>query len=349
MTGPAPAASARPLRVLLAGFSGLGSQDHQTDMYLPAFTAHPGFELAAVAGDEPQARATAERLGVPLVADLATALGDVDADVVSVCVRPDERAEVAVRALENGRHVLVDKPAATDTRGTAAIAAAASSAGRVCLPAHHQRFAPGVRAARAAVAGGRVGLPWNIQSDFLVGGGDPVPEGELANFAVYPVDIVLALTGQAVHRVHALAAGSPGPSGAERTVVLMLDHAHGVTSTIVVGRGADGIAAPGTVFHRHRVSGSSGVLVVDAAGPTLTVRGSAGARALPFDRGSVNALVREFHGAVTEGRPADPDIEDALAVARIVDAARTSLRTGLPVDVAVRPEPARTPAPVPAA
>lgn len=333
MTGPAPAVSARPLRVLLAGFSGLGSQDHQTDMYLPAFTAHPGFEVAAVAGDEPQARSAAERLGVPLVADVATAVATVEADVVSVCVRPDERAEAAVRALENGRHVLLDKPAATGVRGTAAIAAAASAAGRVCVPAHHQRFAPGVRAARAAVAGGRVGLPWNIQTDFLVGGGDPVPEGELVNFAVYPVDIVLALTGQPVRRVHALTAGAPGPSGAERTAVLMLDHAHGVTSTIVVGRAAEGIAAPGAVFHRHRVSGSSGVLVVDAAGPALTVRGTAGSRALPFDRGTVPALVAELHGAVTEGRPADPDIGAALAVARVVDAARASLRSGLPADV----------------
>ncbi|GAA4957030.1 hypothetical protein GCM10023205_19210 [Yinghuangia aomiensis] len=342
MTGHAPAT--RPLRVLLAGFSGLGTQDHQTDMYLPAFSAHPGFEVAAVAGDEPQARSAAERLGVPLVADVATAVGDVDADVVSVCVRPEERAETAVRALENGRHVLVDKPAATGVPEAAAIAAAASAAGRVCLPAHHQRFAPGVRAARAAVGGGRVGLPWNIQTDFLVGAGDPVPEGELVNFAVYPVDIVLAVTGQPVHRVHALTAGAPGPSGAERTAVLMLDHAHGVTSTIVVGRGADGIAAPGTVFHRHRISGSAGVLVVDAAGPVLTVRGAAGARALPFDSGSVPALLDELHGAITEGRPADPDIKDALAVARVVAAARTSLRTGLPVDIAAQPQPGSTPA-----
>ena len=38
-----------PLGVLLAGFAGLGSaQDHQAEMYLPAFANHPGFTIVAI-------------------------------------------------------------------------------------------------------------------------------------------------------------------------------------------------------------------------------------------------------------------------------------------------------------
>jgi predicted dehydrogenase len=309
------------IRVLLAGFGGLGAgQDHQRAMYLPAFQAHPGFAVAGVvgAGGEP---------GLPSYPDLPAALAECDAEVVSVCLPPESRAEAIVAALRAGRHVLADKPMALTEGESAAIATAAEESGTVCMPAHHQRFAPAVRSARTAVAAGRVGLPWNIQADFLVAGGDPCPLGETANLGVYPVDVVLALTGQPVRRVHA--------RSDRGLTLLLLDHDHGLTSTIAVGRvqAAAGVPAGGLVLHRYRISGSNGVMNVDAAKPAATVRTATGVRAAWTGPGTVDRMLTELHAAVTGGRRAEVGPADALAAIRVVEAAVRSIATGVPVDL----------------
>ena len=137
------------IRVLLAGFGGLGNgQDHQRAMYLPAFRAHPGFTVAGAVGP-------ADDLDVPAYPDLDTALDGDDAELVSVCLPPEERATAIVAALRAGRHVLADKPLTLTAEETETVALAAAEAGTVCMPAHHQRFGPAIRSARTAVAAGR--------------------------------------------------------------------------------------------------------------------------------------------------------------------------------------------------
>lgn len=310
-------------RVLLAGFGGLGGgQDHQRAMYLPAFQAHPGFTVAGVCGD---ATGLAAELGVPAYPDLDAALADCDAEVVSVCLPSEERAKAIITALRGGRHVLADKPLTLTTGETEAVAAAAAEAGTVCMPAHHQRFAPAIRSARAAVAAGRVGLPWNVQADFLVAGGDPCPLGELANFGLYPIDVVAALTGQPVRRVHA--------RSDRGLTVLLLDHDHGLTSTIAVGRiaGTADVRPGGLAVHRYRISGSNGVMNVDATKPGAAVRTATGVRTAWTGPDTVARMLTELHAAITGGRPAEIGPADALAAIRVVEAARRSLETGQPV------------------
>ncbi|WP_329255167.1 Gfo/Idh/MocA family oxidoreductase [Actinoallomurus sp. NBC_01490] len=307
-------------RVLLAGFGGLGGgQDHQRAMYLPAFQAHPGFTVAGAVG--------ADDLGVPSYPDLDTALAESDAEVVSVCLPPGERAKAIVAALRAGRHVLADKPLAVTAEDTEAVAAAAAESGTVCMPAHHQRFAPALRSARTALASGRVGLPWNVQADFLVAGGDPCPLGELTNFGVYPVDVVLALTGLPVRRVHARAG--------DGVTLLLLDHDRALTSAIAVGRitGTADVRPGGLAVHRYRISGSNGVMNVDATKPGATLRTATGVRTAWTGPDTVARMLTELHAAITGGRPAEVGPADALAAIRVVEAARRSLETGRPVSL----------------
>ncbi|HEY3686826.1 MAG TPA: Gfo/Idh/MocA family oxidoreductase [Streptosporangiaceae bacterium] len=317
-----------PLRVLLAGFGGLGTQDHQRRMYLPAFLAHPGFTVAAVAGDGPDDERTAAGLGVPYHDGLDAALAAGDAEVVSVCRPLGARAGAVEAALRAGRHVLADKPLAATAAECDAIEAAARKSGTVCLPAHHHRFGQAVRSAAAALAGGRVGLPWNIQADFLAAGGDPCPDGELANFGVYPVDVLQALTGLPVRRVHARL---HGPAGAERSAVLLMDHDHGLTSTVTVGRTPAAADGPMAV-HTYRVSGTSGVLTVDAAKPAATVRTAGARRGVWHGPDTVALLLTELYQAITTGRPAEIGPADAGAALRVIEAARRSAAAGAPVE-----------------
>lgn len=301
----------RTLKVLPWGSGGFGTQDHQHDMYLPAFRAHAGFEV--VESDRP---------------DIGGAVRATGAEVVCVCAPPEERADRVVEALRAGCHVLADKPLALDAAGVEAVAAVAAETGLVCMPAHHHRFGAAVQAAKGALASGRVGLPWNVQADFLVDGGDPCPDGELVNFGLYPVDVVRALTGQAVRRVHALPGRERG-----RFTVLLLDHEHGMTSTITVGRLRGTVDAPGMALHRYRISGSGGVMDVDAAKPGASVRTVTGSRTAWHGPGTVDRMLTALHTAAVTGRPPEAGPADALAALRVTDAAARSLVLGTPVPI----------------
>ena len=49
-------------------------------------------------------------------ADFDGLLADPEVDLVDLCVPNDEHARLAIRALEAGKHVLVEKPIALDDR-----------------------------------------------------------------------------------------------------------------------------------------------------------------------------------------------------------------------------------------
>jgi predicted dehydrogenase len=293
-------------RVLLVGRAGLvAGQDHQTAMLEPALRAHSEFTV------------------VGAVADLAT-VDLVGVDAVSVCVPPDERADTVVAALDAGLHVLADKPLAMTPAEVARIAVAQRRAGTALAVALHQRFQPMVAAAAAALAAGRVGLPWNVQADLLVAGGDPVPD-ELDNLACHPVDAVLAMTGLAVRRVYARSAG-------DGLVLLLLDHEQELTSTILVGRTGPRLGVPpaGTAVHRYRVAGTHGTATFDLTKPALDVTTATAHERRRTGPDSVALLVADWHDAIRDARPPRASIREAVAVAEVLGAARRSLESGRP-------------------
>jgi predicted dehydrogenase len=321
--------------VLLAGFGGIGSQDHQSTMYLPAFANRPDFELLAavdVAGTDGAAKA-AQAYGLGLHSDLDAALADPTVALVSVAAPLATRAGIIGRAIRAGKHVLADKPLAATVAEVEEVARLAAERRVVVVPAHHLRLGGALRATRAAVRAGRIGLPWNVQADFLVAGGDPVPTGELVNLALYPIDVVRSLLGLEVRRVHALA-GSHWHRSPQDLVTLLLDHEHGVTSTIVCGRmaGLRDVPPAGVVVHRYRISGSHGVLATDATKPAVRVHSASRHEATWAGAGTVDALLDVVRDGITTGH-AELGPDDAAHVQRVVESAARSLRTGRPVDV----------------
>ena len=285
------------ITVYLEGAAGIGTQDHQNAMYRPAFEAHPDFQL---------------------VDDLTKA------EVVSVAVPLDERADAITRLVRAGKHVLADKPMAATIEDCEDIARLAGEHGVLVVPAHHQRLGAALRSAAGAVRGGRVGLPWNVQCDFLVAGGDPAPTGELVNLALYPIDAVHALLGLEVRRVQAI--GNPD------LVTLLLDHDRGVTSTILCGRmaGLADVRPAGLAVHRYRISGSHGVLAVDATKPGVRVRTAEGTTGVWTGPDTVDALLDVLSAGVRTGR-AELGVADAIRAQRVVEAAARSLNSGQPI------------------
>jgi len=116
-----------------------------------------GDELVACCDvDDEAARALAAEHGGVAVADVDALLAT-DPDVVVVAVPHDRLAGLAVRALEGGAHVLVEKPAGIGTADVDRVAAAALAAGRRVKVGFNHRFHPALERLLAEVSSGRFG------------------------------------------------------------------------------------------------------------------------------------------------------------------------------------------------
>ncbi|WP_238782841.1 Gfo/Idh/MocA family protein [Streptomyces monomycini] len=164
--------------------------------------------LTAVAGRDPQrTKDTADALGCdPLtVTDL---LARPDIDAVVVCTPSGTHAELGVRALRAGKHVLVEKPIDVTPEAADRLLRAARETGLTLGVVSQHRFDPAVRIVKSAVDNGRFGrltslvveLPWwREQAYYAVGSWRGTREldggGALINQAVHLVDLAQWLAG----------------------------------------------------------------------------------------------------------------------------------------------------------
>src|SRR4051812_17139735 len=80
--------------------------------------------------------------GVAAHAEFDAMLADPNVGLVDLCVPTDQHADLAVRALEAGKHVLVEKPIALSLAEADAMTAAARASGRLLMVAHVLPFFP---------------------------------------------------------------------------------------------------------------------------------------------------------------------------------------------------------------
>ena len=150
----------------------------------------------------------AERLGVVRTyTDYRDLLGQRDIDAVSVVTQVSDHRDIAVDALNAGKHVFLEKPMAGCVEDCDAILAAARAARGKFMVGHICRFDPRVALARAAVEDGRIGrivslhasrnLPARIGAEVL----DKI--SPLLGDGIHDVDVMLWLTGSPVQSVYA--------------------------------------------------------------------------------------------------------------------------------------------------
>jgi predicted dehydrogenase len=95
--------------------------------------------------------------GVSAYADVADLLADPTIDLVDLCVPNDEHARLTIRALEAGKHVLVEKPIALSSSDGQAMVDAAKASGKLLMVGHVLPFFPEFAFAREVVASGQYG------------------------------------------------------------------------------------------------------------------------------------------------------------------------------------------------
>ncbi|MEU9886272.1 Gfo/Idh/MocA family oxidoreductase [Sphaerisporangium sp. NPDC051011] len=163
----------RAIGVGMVGYAFMGRVHSQAWRGVGAFFDLPlAPAMTALAGRSPERTAEAARtLGWASVeTDWKDLLTREDVHIVDICTPGDSHAEIALAALEAGKHVLCEKPLANTVAEAEAMAEAARAAaarGVRSMVAFNYRRVPAVALARRYVAEGRLGEIRSVRGVYL--------------------------------------------------------------------------------------------------------------------------------------------------------------------------------------
>ncbi|AEA29006.1 oxidoreductase domain protein (plasmid) [Pseudonocardia dioxanivorans CB1190] len=193
--------------IIGAGFIGM--------VHAHAVRAAGGIVRRAAASTPERSLDAAGRLGAEGAAATAEELIDAeDVDVVHICAPNSRHAELALRAIAAGKHLICEKPLAVHLEGARRLAEAAARADVVATVPFVYRFYPTVREARVRLAAGEGGplrlVHGSYLQDWQAAGapagwrGEPGEGGEIRAFidiGVHWCDLVEFVSGQRIARL----------------------------------------------------------------------------------------------------------------------------------------------------
>ena len=226
--------------------------------------------LAAICGrDRTAVEAAAARHGwAAAETDWRALIARDDVQLVDICTPGDSHAEIAIAALEAGKHVRCEKPLANTVAEAEAMAQAAERAaarGQVAIVGFNYRKVPALTHARAMIEEGRLGRLRHVRAtylqDWLVDPESPLTwrlereragSGALGDLGAHIVDLAQYLAGEPLVGVSAVsetfvrerpvpagaAAGLPGAADGTARGAVTVDDA-----TLFTGRLASGALA----------------------------------------------------------------------------------------------------------
>ena len=288
------------LGVGLIGYAFMGAAHSQAWRTAPHFFDLPlRPELTVLAGRDPVRVAdAADRLGWSATeTDWRRVIERDDVALVDVCTPGDTHAEIAIAALEAGKHVLCEKPLANTVAEAEAMAEAAARAaakGVRSMVGFTYRRVPAIGLARKLVADGRLGDIRHVRAQYLQDWiADPAApmswrlekdkagSGALGDIGAHIVDLTQYITGQTLTGVSAMletfvkerplpsAVGTLGGVAGEGTGTVTVDDA-----ALFLGRFSGGALASfeATRFALGRKNGIR-----------IEINGSAGSLAFDFE------------------------------------------------------------------
>jgi predicted dehydrogenase len=178
--------------------------------------------MVALAGrSRDQAVAAADRLGWRSAeTDWRELIRRDDVDIIDICTPGDTHAEIAIAALDAGKHVLCEKPLANTVEEAAAMAEAAERAranGVRSMVGFSYRRVPALTLARKLVADGRLGTIRHVRAQYLQDwivdpefplvwrlDKDKAGSGALGDIGAHIIDAAQFVTGERLLGVSAL-------------------------------------------------------------------------------------------------------------------------------------------------
>jgi predicted dehydrogenase len=322
-----------PLRIGVLG----AARIVPTALLTPARSVPEVVVTAIAARDPNRARAYAARHGIPrALASYDELVDDPDIDAVYNPLPNGLHCAWTLRALGSGKHVLCEKPLASNAAEALQMEQAAERAGRVLMEAFHWRHHPLAARMIQIVKGGTLGriqrietnmcvplmLPGNIRYDYGLGGGATMDTG------CYAVHMLRHLAGTEPEVTRAEARLS-SPK-VDRCMTADVTFADGRT-----GRVRCSMFSWTLLDISARVVGDKGEMrVFNPVAPQfyhrLTVRTAEGKRVerLP-GKSTYEHQLRAFADCVNSGTPVLTSAADGVANMRVID--RIYEKAGLPL------------------
>ncbi len=242
------------LGVAMIGYAFMGKAHSNAWRNVASFFDVPAFEQKILVGRDAAAvsDAAAKYGWSETATDWRAVLDRDDIHIVDICAPGWLHAEIAIAALEAGKHVLLEKPLANTLAEAEAITSAAQAAragGVQSMVGFNYRRVPALALAKEMIAAGRLGTVRQVRAaylqDWLADESAPMTwrltkdtagSGALGDIASHAIDQVLFLLGDQVTevagRLHTFVNQRPGPGGPEEVTV---DDAAWATLTLASG------------------------------------------------------------------------------------------------------------------
>jgi predicted dehydrogenase len=159
-------------------------------------------------------------------------LDDPQLDAVAIATPPSTHYELVKQALEVGKHVLVEKPLATDPADAEALVDLADRNNLVLMPGHTFLYSPAVNKVRDLIESGELGEIYFITSSRM-NLGIYQRDGVVTDLAPHDLSILLYWLNQQVSTV-AASGSTVFQQGIPETAFLTLSFEHGPTANLQI-------------------------------------------------------------------------------------------------------------------
>ncbi len=306
--------------------------------------------FTAVADSERErAQKAADEFGIQRVFTDAESLFELkDIDAVVLAVPNPLHAELSIKAMQAGKHVLVEKPIARTSEEAEAMIRTSRETGQTLMVGMNQRFEPGIYALKNSIRQNTLGTPqyaqtaWNLRRPFegLWGRGDwflseQAGGGPLIDLGVHRLDLVMHLLDFPEPEVAfgMCFSGVGRAVGAERGRDYQLED---FCTGIIRMAGGIGVHLEAAYFLNRSanqppplfIHGTKGGVEMDD-GPVIVTENGEQVKPEPLPDAQVSHSAIEHFSRVLHGEEelsATP--EQAKCVLRIVEALYESARTG---------------------
>lgn len=333
-----------PLGIAVCGYGYWGPNICRNIVERPEFRLMALCEPSELAAQRFHAR----HADVPVRAELDAALADPRIDCVAVATPPRTHFDCVSRALEAGKHVLVEKPLATTSRDARALMRMADERGLVLMPGHTFVYSPPVNKIRELIRQGHLGDVYFVTSSRMNLGKYQL-DGVVCDLAPHDLSILHYWLEQPLLRVSATAQNI-FQDGVPETAFLTMHFAGNTRANVQISWLAPRkirqtvVVGSRRMVHYEDTAGDESVRVYDR-GLDFTPPESFGEYRLTYRTGDMVAPrieaaeplaleFKDFAEAVRTGSEPRSNATLGLQIVLALEAAEASLRLGgTPVDV----------------
>lgn len=327
--------------------------------HIPEYAANKDCVLAGFfSPNASRAEAMAEKYGGKVYATAEELFADPGIDAVSICAANYAHADLSIKALLAGKHVLCEKPMAISLEECEAMMAAAEKSGKRLMIAQNQRLAKAHVKAKELLDAGEIGRVVSFASTFGHGGPETwsispgkdtwffdkkrAAMGAMADLGIHKTDLLRYLLGQDVVRTTArlCTLDKRGPDdkliGVDDNAFCIYEMSGGAFGTMTASWTYYGAEDNSTIIY-----GTGGIMrIYDDPAHSIVVVAADGSQKFydveqiqTNDNQTASGVIDEFVGAIEEGRKSIFDAGDVLNSMRAVFASIRSAEEGKTVEV----------------